>query len=167
MVRELNSRVAVRGVRGIVGRLTALFGARRETDVVPVASSTPRALLVGDSERTRLELTRILSAAGFAIEEATSRKQAIQKLKRLHPVLAIVDARVEGKVGADFVRAMRQRHDFDTTRVMMILPLATPWHLGSAMGAGADAHLSKPIYTNAVLQKVRSMLPACAVDHFA
>ncbi|MEE9217843.1 MAG: sigma-54 dependent transcriptional regulator [Acidobacteriota bacterium] len=102
-----------------------------------------RLLLVEDKQNLRRMLRQSLQAEGYAVEEAATTPEAIERLRaeRFHLVLS--DLRLPGGSGHDVLRAAREQDP--ELPVVMLTAYGTIGDAVAAMKEGAFDFLSKPV----------------------
>jgi two-component system cell cycle sensor histidine kinase/response regulator CckA len=125
----------------------------------PSGSAAPRAtvLLVDDEEMLRRLLARILSGAGFLVQEAANGELALEAARSLNGQLRLVITDISMPVmdGLEFARAFRPR--FPSVPILFITgkdPMAS-----LAVASGVDDNLlRKPFGPDVFLEAVARML---------
>jgi len=117
-----------------------------------------RALVVDDSRVMRALLVRILTELGFEVSAARDGREGLERLKALGAVdLAVVDWRMPGMTGIEFVMAVRGDHAYDGVPVVMVSSETDPSQLARALAAGANEYVMKP-FTKDVIRGKLEML---------
>ncbi len=113
-----------------------------------------RAIVIDDSRAMRSILSRSLEQLGFSVAQAGNGKEALATLTGPtsdSPALALVDWNMPEMSGIDFVTAIRQLHDFDRMRIVMVTTESETANVDRALQAGADEYVMKP-FTPEVLR---------------
>jgi two-component system, chemotaxis family, chemotaxis protein CheY len=111
-----------------------------------------RAIVIDDSRAMRSILSRNLEQLGFSVAQAGNGKEALATLEgQASPALALVDWNMPEMSGIDFVTAIRQQHDFDGMRIVMVTTESEKANVDRALQAGADEYVMKP-FTPEVLR---------------
>jgi DNA-binding NtrC family response regulator len=116
---------------------------------------TRRILLVDDELAILLTLKAILEMNGFAVETATSAREAKQKLCQGTFDMVISDMRMENESsGLDVIRAARSQSYNPATAILTAYPnLGGKWKT-----EGAESLLVKPMNTNDLLRQIEALL---------
>lgn len=106
-------------------------------------TTAPRLLLVDDHAMVREGLARVLERADgpWEIHGASNAFEALDLLRRLDFVLAVVDLTMPGMSGLDLVR--RIRTEYPSTRVLVLSMHAEEQYALRAFKAGAHGYLTK------------------------
>ena len=120
-----------------------------------------RILIADENPAGRAQLREALSRAGYRhIEEATGGDDAISKIERTHPDIAIIDIWLSQLDGIGVIRACRNL-DFRSDQppiFIMTSPVANQNMFIQASGAGAALCLIKPIRTDSLLAHMDELL---------
>jgi two-component system response regulator RegX3 len=121
----------------------------------PASTITGRVLVVEDDEGIREMLKYNLSAAGFAVQEASDGATGLRTARTSRPDLVLLDLMLPGMSGFDFCRALRK-----TTRVPIIIITAKDSEVDKIVGLelGADDYITKPFSVREVLARVNAVL---------
>ena len=115
-------------------------------------------LIVDDREENRYISTRILKNAGYAVAEAASGREALEKV--LHkPALVILDVRLPDIIGYEVCRRIKANPQTATIPVLQISASFTSSESRvQALDSGADAYLTQPMEPAVLLATVRALL---------
>jgi DNA-binding NarL/FixJ family response regulator len=102
-----------------------------------------RILIVDDHAVVREGLARILggSGEGWTLDEASGGVQALERLRREHADLVIVDLSMPGMSGLDLIRSIRS--EFGRVPVLVLSMHAEEQYAMGALRAGANGYLTK------------------------
>lgn len=114
-----------------------------------------RILVVDDEATTRDLLSRILTAAGFDVEEAFSAEEALAMLHRERFDLVTLDVMMPFVDGYDCCRRIRE---FSDIPVIFVTAKGDPINEVESFNAGADDYIRKPFHVETVLSRVRAVL---------
>ncbi|ACJ01393.1 response regulator transcription factor [Rhodospirillum centenum] len=117
--------------------------------------SIARILLVEDDDAIRALVIRVLSGAGFTVEEAPSGSRAMEVVADTRPDLAIVDLGLPDMDGLAVVRELRQRL---RCGVIILSGRSDPMERIIGLEVGADDYVPKPFEPRELLARVKSVL---------
>lgn len=115
-------------------------------------------LLVDDTEQNRYILSRILTRAGFTIEECRTGKEALEKVLD-SPDLIILDVQLPDISGYDVCRRIKSN---SATASIPILQISAAFTNNEskvmALEGGADGYLTHPVDSTVLVATVRALL---------
>lgn len=119
-------------------------------------------LIVEDNQMTWMIVTIILEKYGMYCVEAVNGQEAIQLLSSLYCHLIITDIQMPVMNGIELIEAVRQQEaSTDSARIPIIILSSEEGHLlESAMQAGADRHISKPVTADELGRQLKLLWPA-------
>lgn len=122
---------------------------------------TTKILIADENEQARRELRDALTRAGYrSIEEASNGEDALVKLSRFHPDVAIIDVWLSKLDGIGVLRNSRAiDYAPDRTPVFIVVSMVSnPNIFVEASGAGAALCLLKPYDTGSLLDHITSLM---------
>ena len=110
-----------------------------------------RVLVVDDDKSIREVISFALSDEGYQVEEANNGHAAFESIGRLHPHIILVDMRMPGMDGWEFVRGYRERYG----RRAQIIVLTAAQDAAPRMAAiDADGYVAKPFDLDVLIAQV-------------
>lgn len=114
-----------------------------------------RALVIDDSRAARTMVSNMMSQLGFTVVTAEHGQDALDKLDESEPPDAIiVDWNMPVMDGVEFAKAFRKLAAFKTTPLLMISSEADPRRVATALLAGIDEYLFKPVDAEMIRQRL-------------
>lgn len=101
-------------------------------------------LVVDDSKVIRRVARRILEELEFAIAEAEDGQDALEACESMPPDVILLDWKMPGMDGLDFLKQIRARSDLRQPVVVFCTTENDMNHIRLAMEAGADEYIMKP-----------------------
>ena len=115
-----------------------------------------RALVIDDSRAMRMILRGVLTEIGFDVTEAASVPEAFDVLETFESLdLALVDWNLPDRPGLDFVVAVRDKEQFQSTKIIMVTTETEKDQMQRALTSGADEYVMKPFTKEALRDKLR------------
>lgn len=116
-------------------------------------------ILVCDDEPDILDLVRLsLSEAGFAVETASCGQEALDKLRRAAPDLAVLDLMLPDMSGTEVCRFIRTRPELADVLVLMLTAKGEEVDRIVGFELGADDYVTKPYSVRELLLRMRAVL---------
>ena len=119
-----------------------------------------RLLIVDDDSPYRERLAKALRSRGFEVQTAASVPDALQAVQNWTPTHALVDLKMPGPSGLDFIRILRS-----TCKQAYIVVLTGFGSIASAVEAlkiGADDFRTKPLDADAIENALLKLRPSQA-----
>ena len=113
-------------------------------------------LVVDDDEMLRRLVRIVLEADDYEVVEASSGKEAIERLTIVAPDVVVLDVMMPG---IDGVETCRRLHAGDV-KVVMLTAGRDPALEARCREAGADAFLTKPFSSIHLLDVIEELVPA-------
>jgi len=119
----------------------------------------PKSLLVADDSLTiRKAIGMVLSTEDFRITAVDNGLEAVSKAKELKPDLILADVMMPGMSGYEVCQAIKADASTQHIPVLLLAGSFEPLDENRARSVGADGHLAKPFESEALIQKVHSLL---------
>src|SRR5690348_2779674 len=123
-------------------------GGRREMEVCPHMNTTRlrRVLVIDDDPALLTAITRGLDLiGGFDVLTATDGASGLEQFFTTRPDCVVVDIRMPGLNGYQFVRALRGDRETAETPIVLLSALVQDREQLAGLLTGADAYLIKPV----------------------
>jgi two-component system, NtrC family, sensor kinase len=121
-------------------------------------SETSRVLLVDDTEQNHYVLSRILARAGLQVEQCTTGKEALERVKSC-PDLVILDVKLPDLSGYEVCRRIKTDPIAQSVPVLQIsASFVSNESKVQALEGGADGYLTHPIDATVLVATVKSLL---------
>lgn len=114
-----------------------------------------RLLLIEDEPKLRSVVARGLEQNGYLVDTAASAESGLDRVRLTDYAVLIVDWRLPGMSGIDFVRQLRRRKV--AAAVLMLTARDAPADRISGLDAGADDYLVKPFDFGELLARIRAL----------
>ena len=124
---------------------------------------TARVLVVDDLPENREVLVRRLIKQGYAVEEATGGRQALERIEAGGIDLVLLDIMMPDVDGLEVLRTVRRVHSLDALPVIMVTARDDASSIVEALEAGASDYVTKPVDALVLLARVRTQVALLAV----
>ncbi len=114
-----------------------------------------RILLVDDEPRILDSVRMNLELEGFVVSEATSGREALDKLRDVLPELVVLDVMMPIMDGFETLREIRR---FSTVPVLMLTVKADEHDVARGLELGADDYVAKPFSQMVLLARIKAVL---------
>ncbi len=122
-------------------------------------SDAPVHVLVVDDVELNLKLiAALLTANGFAVQTATSAESGLALLQGQPFRVLLIDLRLPGMDGLTLTRTLRAAPAYRDLVIIAVTANAMKADEDSAIAAGCDAFVSKPINTRGLVPLVKELL---------
>lgn len=115
----------------------------------------PKILIVEDDQRIAKLLKQFLTMEKFQVETKVSGEEALEHLTVFTPDLVILDLMLPGMDGIEFCLQFRQSHQ---QPILMLTAQEGDIQEVTALNAGIDDFLAKPIRTHVLLARINALL---------
>ena len=123
----------------------------------------PLLLAVEDEPRNAALLEAILGRAGYRLHVATGVGAAREFLAEETPDMVLLDRHLPDGDGLDLIPEIRNDDRLGQVPILLVSASVLPRDVQSAMDAGADGFLAKPVRVKPLVDEVRRLLDAGAV----
>ncbi len=116
-------------------------------------------ILVVEDEADIRELIRYnLEREGFAVEEAATGAEALDRLKRRMPDLMVLDLMLPGMPGLELCRLLRADQQMAALPILVVTAKGTEVDRVLGLEMGADDYVVKPFSPRELIARVRALL---------
>jgi signal transduction histidine kinase/CheY-like chemotaxis protein len=135
----------------------------------PVVSNAPhsRVLVVDDNQDAADTLAMLLEISGFEVRVAYTPRVALAEAKAFQPEVAVLDIGLPEMDGYELARQLRSGDAPFTGKLIALTGYGQQKDVEKALSAGFDAHLTKPVEPDALLQLITRLLGGGLADTVA
>ncbi len=114
-----------------------------------------RVLVIDDERDIRQVLVYVLEDEGYQVDEAPDGEAALELIERQHPDVIILDMKMPGMDGWEFVRRYRERYDHQAPIIVL-----TAAQDAARRGAdvSADGYVPKPFDLDVLTERVSAIV---------
>jgi len=117
-------------------------------------------MVVDDNRDAADTLAMLLSLSGFEVRAAYTPTDALQQLAAFSAEIAVLDIGLPEMDGYELARRLRQRNPPFQGKLIALTGYGQQKDVERAMSAGFDAHLTKPVEPDALLELIARLLAA-------
>ena len=121
-------------------------------------SSNYKILLVDDESDILEFLSYNLKKEGFQVSTAGNGKEAIEKAKKFHPHLIILDVMMPEMDGIETCEKIRSLPEFSDVLISFLTARGEDYSQIAGFEAGADDYINKPIKPKVFISRVKALL---------
>lgn len=126
---------------------------------------TPARILIADDNPDNLDIFQTrLAAHGYEIVKAVDGEEALANVKDQHPDLILLDIMMPKMDGIEVCRRLKADPSLPFMPVVMVTARSASQDIVTALEAGADEYLTKPVDHSALVARVKSMLRIKALN---
>ncbi|HKE45132.1 MAG TPA: response regulator [Steroidobacteraceae bacterium] len=119
----------------------------------------PPRILVVDDVPVNIDILRMrLAKHGYEIVAAGGGKQALEAVPQILPDLILLDVMMPGIDGIEVCRRLRADTSLPFIPIVFLTAKSEPAEIVTALDAGGDEYLTKPVDPGALVARVKSML---------
>lgn len=120
----------------------------------------PARILIVEDNQANLELARyLLEFAGYSLLAAADGAEGFDILRREQPDLVLCDLQMPIMDGYGMVRKVREDPSLLNTTAIAVSALSMAGDRATALAAGFDGYLSKPIDPEKFVEEIEAFLP--------
>ena len=111
-------------------------------------------LVIEDQELNRKVVRILLQSKGYKVIEAVNADEALGCLEKDVPALILMDIALPGQSGEELTRQIKANPEWCNIPIIALTAAAMSGDRERILKAGCDDYISKPIDTQALLQRV-------------
>lgn len=117
-----------------------------------------KVLIVDDEVNIVISLEFLMEQAGYTIDVARTGDEALEKLATFQPDLVLLDVMLPGMNGFDICQHIRQTPELAAIKIVMLTAKGRDVEITKGMALGANAYITKPFSTKALLVEIQTQL---------
>jgi CheY-like chemotaxis protein len=116
-------------------------------------------ILIADDEHVNLEAFELmLSKLGYVVEKSDNGSDVIEKVKKFHPDLIILDNIMPGMTGREITKLLKDDPNYKNISIIILSALDDVKEKVACFEAGADDYITKPYNFTEVLARINAVL---------
>lgn len=121
--------------------------------------NTRKKILVVDDEEVNVEFFQVmLSKLGFTVEEARDGMTALEKVRKFHPDLILLDNIMPRMSGWEVTKKLKENPHYQNIPIVMLSAADDIQDKISGFDLGVDDYITKPFNFSEVLARIRAVL---------
>jgi DNA-binding response OmpR family regulator len=121
--------------------------------------NTQKKILIADDEAVNLDFFDLmLSKLGFVVEKTADGSEVVEKVKKFHPDLILLDNIMPGMTGKEITKILKKDLNFRRVPIIMISALDDVKDKVACFEAGVDDYITKPYNFSEVLARINAVL---------
>lgn len=121
-----------------------------------------KVLIAEDEPNIVASLEFLLRQSNYEVRVARDGEEALRLVASFAPHLVLLDVMMPRKSGFEVCRHIRDNPAWQNVKVMMLSAKGRDSDIDQGLALGADAYVTKPFSTKALLATVRELLPGDA-----
>ncbi|MEK8052601.1 response regulator [Ideonella sp. DXS22W] len=117
-----------------------------------------RIVIADDEPNILISLEYLLKREGFDVTLARDGQEALDAVRTVRPALALLDVMMPRLSGLDVCQQLRADDSLAGLRIVMLTAKGRDTDVAKGLALGADAYLTKPFATKALVQQLRELL---------
>ncbi len=115
-------------------------------------------LIVDDEPNIVISLEFLMAQNGYNVFIAKNGEQAIDLLPKVKPDLILLDVMLPNRSGFEILQILRKDNDTKSIKVILLTAKGRDQDITKGISLGADAYVTKPFSTRALVEKVKEVL---------
>jgi DNA-binding response OmpR family regulator len=117
-----------------------------------------RILIVDDEPNIVISLEFLMRREGYEVEVAADGEAALAAMAERTPALVVLDVMLPGVNGFEVCRRVRAEPRWRGMKILMLSARGREAEVAKGLALGADAYVTKPFSTRALVAQVAEML---------
>jgi len=117
-----------------------------------------RILIADDEPNIVISLELLMKREGYETRVAQNGDDALAMVKEFRPDLVLLDVMLPRKNGFEVCQQIRADPEHAGTRIVMLTAKGRDTEVAKGLALGADAYITKPFATKALVTQVKQLL---------
>ncbi|MBI3145808.1 MAG: response regulator [Pseudogulbenkiania sp.] len=115
-------------------------------------------LIADDEQNIVISVEFLMKREGYVVSVAGDGEEALARIRADKPDLVLLDVMMPKKSGFDVCQEVRADPALAGVRILMLTAKGRDIEVTKGLALGADAYMTKPFSTKALVEKVRELL---------
>jgi two-component system alkaline phosphatase synthesis response regulator PhoP len=115
-------------------------------------------LIVDDEPNIVISLEFLMAQNGYNVFIARNGEQAMELLPQVKPDLILLDVMLPNRSGFEILQLLRKDNITKSIKVILLTAKGRDQDITKGISLGADAYVTKPFSTRALVEKVKEVL---------
>jgi DNA-binding response OmpR family regulator len=125
---------------------------------------TRKVLIADDEPNIVISLEFLLQQSGYEVGIARDGEEALAQMIAFQPDLVLLDIMLPLRSGFEVCQKIRENSAWDRVKVIMLSAKGRELEVSKGLALGADAYITKPFSTKALVEQVRALLASSQRD---
>lgn len=119
---------------------------------------TYKILIADDEPNIVLSLEFLMEQAGYQVAIARDGEEALRQMDLFGPDLVLLDVMMPLRNGYEVCQCIRENSAWDRVKIVMLSAKGRDLEVSAGLALGADAYVTKPFSTKALMAQVQQLL---------
>ena len=121
---------------------------------------TKKILIADDEPNIVMSLEFLMEQSGYQVAIACDGEEALRQMALFAPDLVLLDVMMPLRNGYEVCQSIRENPAWDRVRIVMLSAKGRDLEVSQGLALGADAYVTKPFSTKALIAQVQELLAA-------
>ena len=115
-------------------------------------------LIADDEPNIVMSLEFLMEQSGYEVAVARAGEEALRQMALFAPDLVLLDVMLPLRNGSDGCQSIRENAAWDRVTIVMLSAKGRDLEVSQGLALGADAYVTKPFSTKALIAQVQELL---------
>lgn len=121
---------------------------------------TKKILIADDEPNIVMSLEFLMEQSGYLVAIARDGEEALRQMALFAPDLVLLDVMMPLRNGYEVCQSIRENPAWDRVKIVMLSAKGRDLEVSQGLALGADAYVTKPFSTKALITQVQELLAA-------
>jgi two-component system alkaline phosphatase synthesis response regulator PhoP len=119
---------------------------------------TKKILIADDEPNIVMSLEFLMEQSGYEVAIARDGEEALRQMALFAPDLVLLDVMMPLRNGYEVCQSIRENAAWDRVKIVMLSAKGRDLEVSQGLALGADAYVTKPFSTKALIAQVQELL---------